>query len=140
MSTDGPSRPVPTHDQSVGVGSRRGDHDRVFVVVPGLGVLVLSRDVYEAALSEGRALNAAPGASAATTEPLLVDAEEMARLTSTAASWWESAARELDCPSVFVGRVRRFKVADCLSWLETVQERNTNGHARRCGAAPRARA
>ena len=50
------------------------------------------------------------------------------------------SARDLDCPAVFVGRVRRFNVTDCLAWLERVQERDGNGTSRRCGAAPRARA
>jgi hypothetical protein len=104
--------------------------------------LALDRAAFAAALAAGAALMAAhtPSRAAATAEPLLVSAEEMARLTDTAASWWDSAARELDCPCVFIGRVRRFKVADCLAWLEEVQERTAGGHPLKCGAAPRARA
>lgn len=116
--------------------------DRMIAVpLPDGRWLALSREAFAVALAAGRDLSAAPGASAASSdEPLLVDAAAMAKLTSTAPSWWESAARDLDCPSVFVGRVRRFKVAAALAWLETVQERDGNGHARRCAAAPRARA
>lgn len=115
--------------------------DRVLIPLPGIGTLALSREAFAEALAAGGDLSGALSAPAASSdEPLLVDAAQLGRLTSTAPSWWESAARDLDCPSVFVGRVRRFKVADALAWLETVQERDDNGHARRCGAAPRARA
>jgi hypothetical protein len=115
--------------------------DRVLIPLPGIGTLALTDEAYRAALEEGAQRTAAPGASAPTTAaPLFVDAEEMGRLTDTAPSWWESASRDLDCPSIFVGRVRRFKVADCLAWLETVQERSVDGRALKCGAAPRARA
>ncbi|MGB9331500.1 MAG: hypothetical protein WCB10_12095 [Steroidobacteraceae bacterium] len=114
----------------------------VAVPLPDGRWLALSREAFAEALAAGAELLAAQARSpdAMSAEPLLVDAAQMAKLTSTAPSWWEAAARDLDCPSVFVGRVRRFKVSDCLAWLETVQERDTNGHARRCGAAPRARA
>jgi hypothetical protein len=114
--------------------------DRVLIPLPSIGVLALSGDAYRDALAEGAKACAAPTPSAGPTEePLLVDAEKLAQLTSTSASWWESAARDLDCPSLFVGRVRRFKVRDALAWLESVQERSTDGRALKCGAAPRAR-
>jgi hypothetical protein len=113
--------------------------DRIVVSLADGRWLALDRETLTAALAAGAELMAAPSPAAAPAAPLFVDATEMGRLTETAASWWESAARDLDCPSVFVGRVRRFKVADCLKWLERVQERDGNGHALRCGAAPRAR-
>jgi hypothetical protein len=114
--------------------------DRVLIPLAGVGTLVLSGDAYRDGLAEGAKVHAGAAPSTALAEgPLLVDADELARLTSTSASWWESAARDLDCPSLFVGRVRRFKVVDCLRWLESVQERSTDGRALRCGAAPRAR-
>lgn len=112
--------------------------DRVLIPLPGVGTLALTRRDYDAALEAGGASYSVPMTPISTT-PLLVDASEMARLTNTAASWWEAAARDLDCPSVFVGRVRRFKIADCLSWLETVQQRDGDGRVRKCAAAPRAR-
>jgi hypothetical protein len=112
--------------------------DRVLIPLPGVGTLALSGDVYLNGLAEGAKLCGAPAPSMAD-EPLLIDAEKLAQLTSTAASWWESAARDLDCPSLFVGRVRRFKVRDALAWLESVQERSVDGRALKCGAAPRAR-
>lgn len=114
--------------------------DRVLIPLPGIGTLALDGETYQAALAEGARLSAAPAPSpAVTAQPMFVDAAEMARLTNTAVSWWESAARESDCPSVFIGKVRRFKVTECLAWLEQVQERDGNGRARRCGAVPRAR-
>jgi hypothetical protein len=114
--------------------------DRLLLCLPDGRWLCITPEAFQEALAAGAAASAAPATSAAASSgPVLVDAEEMARLTSTAPSWWEAAARDLDCPAVFVGRVRRFKVADCLAWLETVQERDGNGHSRRCGAAPRAR-
>jgi hypothetical protein len=115
----------------------------VLIPLPGIGTLALSRDAFTEALVAGAELVAAqsPSSLASTTaEPLFVDAAGLAKLTSTAPSWWESAARDLDCPSVFVGRVRRFKVADALAWLESVQERSVDGQVLKCGAAPRARA
>jgi len=114
--------------------------DRILVALPDGRWLALDRATFAAALTAGAELMTAPEPAAAPTAPLFVDAAEMARLTDTAASWWESAARDLDCPSVFVGRVRRFKVSDCLAWLESVQERAVDGRALKCGAAPRARA
>jgi hypothetical protein len=115
--------------------------DRILIPLPGIGTLALDGESYRAALAAGAGLSAAPRPPPpGTAAPLFVDASEMGRLTNTATSWWESAARESDCPSVFVGKVRRFKVAECLKWLETVQERDVSGRARRCGAAPRARA
>jgi hypothetical protein len=115
--------------------------DRVLIPLAGVGTLAMSREDYDAALEAGRELSRVDASprSPTPTAPLYVDASEVARLTNTAASWWEAAARDLDCPSVFVGRLRRFKVADCLAWLEAVQERDGGGHIRRCGAAPRAR-
>lgn len=115
--------------------------DRVLIPLPGIGTLALDGETYRTALAEGAKLSATPVPSQATSaEPLFVDAKEMARLTHTESSWWEAAARNLDCPSVFVGRVRRFRVSACLTWLESVQERDGTGRARRCGAAPRANA
>jgi hypothetical protein len=116
--------------------------DRVAVALPDGRWLALDREAFSAALAAGAEMMAAhaPSPTASTTGPLLVSAEEMARLTDTSPSWWDSAARELDCPCVFIGRVRRFKVADCLSWLEDVQERAADGQPLKCGAAPRARA
>jgi len=115
--------------------------DRVLIPLPGIGTLALDGEVYQAALAEGARLNGPPAPSSeASAHPMFVDAAEMARLTNTAATWWESAARESDCPSVFIGKVRRFKVSECLAWLEQIQERDGAGRARRCGAVPRARA
>ena len=114
--------------------------DRVIVPVPGIGTLALSVDAYQQALAEGALLCASPApAAAATDEVLLVSSEEIARRTDTAASWWESAARDSDCPSLFVGRVRRFDVKACMRWLTDSQERDGAGRVRRCAVAPRAR-
>jgi hypothetical protein len=63
--------------------------------------------------------------AAAIDEPMLIDAEKLAQLTSTSASWWESAARDLDCPCFFVGRVRRFKLADCLTKIDVRSHRRS---------------
>jgi hypothetical protein len=116
--------------------------DRIVIPVPGVGVLALDREAFAAALAAGAEMMAAsaPSPATRTAAPLYVNAEEMARLTDTAPSWWEASARDLDCPSVFIGRVRRFKVSDCLLWLEDMQERAPDGRALRCAAAPRARA
>lgn len=111
--------------------------DRVILPIPGVGTLVLDGDTYRKALEEGARLNPAQAPSSAGS-PVLVDAEELARLTSTKASWWEASARELDCPSTFVGKARRFNVSECMAWLSRVQERDGTGRTRRCGAAPRA--
>jgi hypothetical protein len=112
------------------------------VVLPfGPELLVLTAEEFAAARQRGRELTQQPSSSCpGPAAPVLVGAEELGRMTSTAASWWESAARDLDCPSTFVGNRRRFRVADCLAWLESAQERNVGGKAVRCGAAPRARA
>jgi len=112
--------------------------DRVLVCLQDGRWLALTAESFEGALSEGAKFNAAPASSCERlNEPVLVDAAEMARLTSTAASWWHAAARELDCPSLFVGKDRRFNVAACLAWLERVQERDATGRARRSAVAPR---
>lgn len=111
-------------------------HDRVILLLPGVGTLVLDSETYRTALAEGAKLAANP-VSVTPAMPMLVNAEELARLTTTKASWWEAAARELDCPSVFVGKSRRFNVADCMKWLSRVQERDCEGRVRRCSAVPR---
>jgi hypothetical protein len=107
--------------------------DRVIIPIAGLGTLVLDFEVYQAALQPF----VAPSFQVKPDQGLLVDAAKLGELTSTAASWWEAAARNSDCPSIFVGKCRRFSVADCLSWLASVQERDETGRVRRCGAAPR---
>jgi hypothetical protein len=116
--------------------------DRIAVPLADGRWLALDPETFAAALAAGAEMmaSAAPSPAKSTAAPLFVNAEEMARLTDTAASWWEAAARDLDCPSVFIGRVRRFKVSDCLLWLEDVQERAPDGRALKCAAAPRARA
>jgi hypothetical protein len=108
--------------------------DRVLVPIAGIGTLVLDAEAYRAALQPA----CTPLSKTKDEQPLLVDAAQLAKLTSTSASWWEAAARDSDCPSIFVGKYRRFSVADCLRWLEKVQERDGAGRTRRCGAAPRA--
>ena len=111
--------------------------DQIILPIAGVGVLVLDGETYRAGLEAGAKLAAAPS-PAAPAAPVLVDAAELGRLTSTKPSWWEAAARELDCPSTFVGKARRFNVAECLAWLSRVQERDGTGRTRRCAAAPRA--
>jgi hypothetical protein len=111
--------------------------DRIILPLAGIGTLVLDGDAYRAALAEGAKLTA-PESPPSPTSPALVDAEQLGELTNTKASWWEAAARESDCPSVFVGKYRRFNVAECLAWLSQVQERDGNGRVRRCGVVPRA--
>ena len=108
--------------------------DRVLVPIAGVGTLILDADAYQVALQPV----SMPSTPVEAAEPLLVDAAKLGELTSTSASWWEAAARESDCPSIFVGKCRRFSVTECLSWLSKVQERDGAGRARRCGAAPRA--
>jgi hypothetical protein len=71
-----------------------------------------------------------PSSQIKTEQPMLVDAAKVRELTSTSASWWEAAARDSDCPSIFVGKYRQFSVADCLSWLAKVQECDGAGRAR----------
>ena len=118
--------------------------DRALVIVPlpdgrWLG---LDRDTFEAALLAGAGLApaAAQGSKSAnhSAQVALVDATEIGRVTNTSASWWEAAARDSDCPALFIGKVRRFNVEECLAWLARVQERDANGRSRRCAAAPRA--
>ena len=108
--------------------------DRVIIPIPGVGTIVLDADSYQAALRPATM----PSSEVKAQPQLLVDAAKLGELTSTSASWWEAAARDSDCPSVFVGKYRRFSIADCLSWLAKVQERDGAGRVRRCGAVPRA--
>jgi len=108
--------------------------DRVIVPIAGIGTLVLDAEVYHAALQP---VSTGPSRIEAE-QPLLVDAAKLGELTNTAASWWEAAARNSDCPSLFVGKYRRFNVAECLNWLAKIQERDGSGRAHRCGATPRA--
>ncbi len=100
-------------------------------------LLALTDD--ELSTARARAGELLPARDPVQSPPLLVTAAELARLTSTAASWWEAAARNLDCPRVKVGNQVRFKVADCLKWLDEAQEKDASGRVLRCAAAPRAR-
>lgn len=108
--------------------------DRVLIPIAGGGAILLDAEAYQAALQPV----SIPSSEIKAERPLLVDAAKLGELTCTSASWWEAAARESDCPSVFVGKYRRFRVTDCLDWLEKIQERDGAGRARRCGVAPRA--
>jgi hypothetical protein len=101
--------------------------------------LAMDQAAFRAALAAGAELMP-PSPAVPAAAPVFVDAAEMARLTGTAPSWWEAAARNLDCPCLFIGQCRRFKVAEALAWLDSVQERSVDGRAVRCGAAPRANA
>lgn len=112
----------------------------VCIALPDGRWIALDQATFAAALAAGAEVMASPSPIVPTTTPLFVDAAEMGRITGTAASWWEAAARNLDCPCLFVGQSRRFKVAEALAWLERVQERSVDGRAVRCGAAPRANA
>lgn len=115
--------------------------DRVLIPVPGVGTLAMTLEAYQQALADGAQLCPAPAPAAGSSDDtLLVSSEELGRRTDTAASWWEAAAREGDCPSVFVGRVRRFDVKACMRWLAGCQERDGAGRVKRCAVAPRARA
>jgi excisionase family DNA binding protein len=78
--------------------------DRVLVVLPAIGTLVLDAEVYQAALAEGSKLAPAPGPP----EPLL-DPDQLASSLGIPVTWVEQAAREGRIPSYPFGRWRRFK-------------------------------
>ncbi len=110
--------------------------DRRLVVIPGVGTLDLTEEVYQAAL---RPIAAATPTVHPQASNLLVTAKEMGRLTDKAASWWLAAARRTDCPVVRLGSAVRFEPEKAMRWLHETQERDANGHAL-AGPRPRARA
>src|SRR5882762_9887662 len=83
--------------------------DRVPIPLPGIGTLALEREAYEEALSSGRDLNGAPGASAAASGEPLVDADQLAAALGVPVTWIETAARQGRIPSLEFGRWRRFR-------------------------------
>ena len=65
--------------------------DRVIIPIAGVGTIVLDAEAYQAALRPA----SKPSPEIQPEAPLLVDAAKLGKLTSTTASWWESAAGTL---------------------------------------------
>ncbi len=85
--------------------------DKVLIPLPGIGTLSLTREAFEAALSEGSTVITASAGSGAIrdAEPLL-DAEQLsAQLGNVPVTWIEAAGRDGRIPSVEFGRWRRFR-------------------------------
>lgn len=84
--------------------------DRVLVPLPDGRWLALSREAFDAALTEGGAsigTVASAGADAGDSEALM-DAEQLAAALNLPQTWLEQAARERRIPSIEAGRWRRF--------------------------------
>jgi excisionase family DNA binding protein len=86
--------------------------DRVIIPVPGLGVLALDPESYQAALAEGAKLGAAhaaaSGSIAITIDPLIT-VDQLATALALPTTWLDQAAREGRIPSLQFGRWRRFR-------------------------------
>jgi len=89
--------------------------DRVLIVLPAVGTLVLERTAYEAALAEGARLSAAPAPSPAVTSPKLMSAEDMEGATGVPASWFATQARERRIPFTKLGRYVRFSYEEVIT-------------------------
>jgi hypothetical protein len=93
--------------------------DTIVLPIAGLGVLVMPRADFEAALSAGRALltPAPPPAPAAASQsnPRLLDADQIEALTNIPASWWMAAARTRSIPFRRMGRRVRFVLEEIVA-------------------------
>ena len=96
--------------------------DRVLIPLPGIGTLALAREVYEEALTAGRDLNGAPGASAAPSDEPLVDADQLAAALGVPVTWIETAARQGRIPSLEFGRWRRFRRSEVEAAVRSERE------------------
>lgn len=108
--------------------------DRVFIPLPGIGTLELTREAYEAALRP----IAAPQPS--DTSPKLLSASEMQAATGVPASWFAAQARERRIPFRKIGRYVRFTLEEVFTH-ESFQRRaippgrlNCTGHDDRRGS------
>jgi hypothetical protein len=96
--------------------------DRVLVAVPGLGVLVLTPEVFRTALAEGEQFSLTPVTAARYAAAKLVSAQEMEAATGVPASWFASQARERRIPFRKLGRYVRFNPEEVMA-CEALQRR-----------------
>jgi hypothetical protein len=85
--------------------------DCVLIPLQNLGVLALSREVFEAALAEGARLTAINGSPRESAEALL-DAEQPAQRLAVSSRWLEDSARAGIVPHYKLGRYIRFRVTE----------------------------
>jgi hypothetical protein len=85
--------------------------DCVLIPLQNLGVLALSREVFEAALAEGARITGTPGVPHESAEVLL-DAEQAAQRLAVSSRWLEDSARAGIVPHHKLGRYIRFRVTE----------------------------
>lgn len=113
------------------VGTRRASvpdmADTIVLPIAGLGILVMDRAEFEAALSAGRALVPAeapktrasePRTRARRSESQLLDAEQLEAVTAVPATWWMAAARARRIPFRKIGRRVRFVLEEIIACEE----------------------
>lgn len=92
--------------------------DLIFLPLPGVGTLAMTREQFDAALNAGRDVVARPAvqaAPAATHEPRLLNARELEEATGVPQSWWMAQARERRIPFRKIGRRVRFTLEEVLA-------------------------
>jgi hypothetical protein len=82
--------------------------EHILIPLPGLGTLVLPRDVFEQHLVK-------PAREIASPTSELLDADGLEARTGIPASWWMTQARERRVPFRKMGRYVRFDVAEVMA-------------------------
>lgn len=108
------------------VGTRRasvhGMADTIVLPIAGLGILVMDRATFDAALSAGRALVPSeapkPRTSTRGSDAQLLDAEQLEAVTAVPATWWMAAARARRIPFRKIGRRVRFVLEEIIACEE----------------------
>jgi len=108
------------------VGTRRTSvhdmADTIVLPIAGLGILVMDRAEFEAALSAGRSLVPTeapkPRARVRRSDAQLLDAEQLEAVTAVPATWWMAAARARRIPFRKIGRRVRFVLEEIIACEE----------------------
>ncbi len=101
--------------------------DQLVLVPLGTELLVLTRDELDAARTRARDLGLGVSGGDADSERL-VDAEQLAQLTSLPKSWLEEAARQNRIPSIVAGKYRRFSPRAVRAALDNSGDNDRDNH------------
>lgn len=104
--------------------------DRVLIPFNGT-LLALTSDQFIEAQHAAREICPVTASVSTSTEPSeLLTAEQLERLTSVPASWWEQAARERRVPHARIGRYVRFRFSDIADQFSQPSDSDSRGAIR----------
>jgi hypothetical protein len=95
--------------------------DTVFIPIFGVGLLVLNREAFDAAVAAGKEYSGEQSAPEPMPDSRLLDSKQMADKLGVPKTWLEQAARNGDVPVVQVGKYRRFDPVEVFSALRATK-------------------